>query len=193
MNFITDFADQAVILPLLVAVFVLLLLQGWYRGALAWAFATVGTLAVMLLLKLVFISCAPVFWTFNLHTPSGHAAAAALGAGGMATLLLRRRWLALPLALLATIVIAASRLALGMHSVPEVLMGGAVGLAGAVVLFGLAGPVPANLNTRRIATVALIVIIVFHGFRLPAEAHIQATAKRMALALGVCQAEESRP
>ena len=36
MKFLTDFADQAVVLPMVAAVSVVLAAQGWWRGALAW-------------------------------------------------------------------------------------------------------------------------------------------------------------
>ena len=58
MSFITDFADQALILPLVLAVAVSLLLQGWRRGAGAWLLAVFMTFAVMVGLKLVFLACA---------------------------------------------------------------------------------------------------------------------------------------
>ena len=57
MTFITDFADQAVILPLVLAIGIALLAQGWRRGAAAWALAVVATFAAMLALKLVFLAC----------------------------------------------------------------------------------------------------------------------------------------
>ena len=57
MHFVTGFADQAVILPLSVCVVFGFALSGWRRGALGWATAVAGTLAVMLVLKLALIPC----------------------------------------------------------------------------------------------------------------------------------------
>ena len=51
MTFLTDFADQAVVLPIVVAVGVALLAQGWRRGAVAWALVVVVTFATMVVLK----------------------------------------------------------------------------------------------------------------------------------------------
>jgi hypothetical protein len=70
MRFVTDFADQAVVLPVVAAIGIVLLAQGWRRGAAAWVGATAGTFGIMLLLKLVFIAC-PMS---DLRTPSGHVA-----------------------------------------------------------------------------------------------------------------------
>ena len=188
MRFITDFADQAVVLPIVAAIGAALLAQGWWRGAAAWVGAAAGTFAVMLLLKLVFIAC-PVS---DLRTPSGHVAAATVVAGGLAALLLRRPRPALFVAVMAAVVIGISRLALGAHSTTEVAVGAAVGLAGALALIALAGSPPESLSARRTASVAFVIALVFHGLHLPAEAHIRSTAWRLSHMLGVCQSDELR-
>ena len=54
---VTDFGDQAVLLPLAAGIALLLALSGWRRGALAWTAAIGGTLALILLLKLRFFAC----------------------------------------------------------------------------------------------------------------------------------------
>ncbi len=192
MTFITDIADQAVILPLVLVISVALFAQGWRRGATAWALAIAATFAVMLALKVTFIACSASFGTDDIHTPSGHVAAATVVAGGLAALLLRRRVAALPLAALAAIVIGVSRLALGMHSTAEVLIGAGVGLAGAWALLLLAGQTPPGLNAQRIALATVVVVAVFHGQHLPAEAQIRSTAWRIAHMLSVCQPAEER-
>src|SRR4051812_42258297 len=130
MRFLTDFADQAVILPLVLAIGIALLTQGWRRGAAAWWLAVFATFAVTLALKLVFLACSANLGTPRIHTPSGHVAAATVVGGGLAALLLRHRGFAMPLALFAALVIGVSRLVLGVHSLPEVMLGAAAGLAG---------------------------------------------------------------
>ncbi|HEX4173024.1 MAG TPA: phosphatase PAP2 family protein [Acetobacteraceae bacterium] len=192
MRFITDFADQAVILPVVVAIGITLLAQGWRRGAAAWVGAATGTFALMLLLKLVFIACPLSLGTGGLRTPSGHVAAATIVAGGLAALLLRRPRPALIAAVFAAVVIGVSRLALGAHSTPEVMVGAGVGLAGALALIGAAGTPPEHLDGRPVAIVAVVVALVFHGLHLPAEAHIRSTAWRISHLLGVCQSDELR-
>lgn len=192
MRFITDFADQAVMLPIVMAIGIGLLAQGWRRGAAAWVGAATGTFALMLLLKLVFIACPVSLATGGLRTPSGHVAAATVVAGGLAALLLRRPRPALLAAILAAVVIGVSRLVLGAHSTPEVVVGAGVGLLGALTLITLAGPPPETLDGRRIAIVAVVVALVFHGLHLPAEAHIRSTALRLSHLLGVCQSDELR-
>ena len=111
MTFITDLADQAVVLPLVLAIGIALLAQGWRRGAAAWAVAVVATFAAMLAMKLIFLACSHSFGNIDIRTPSGHVAAATVVTGGLAALLLRRRASVLPLAALAAIVVGVSRLA----------------------------------------------------------------------------------
>jgi membrane-associated phospholipid phosphatase len=192
MRFLTDFADQAVMLPVVLAIAVVLTLQGWRRGALVWLGVVGATFLTMLALKLVFLACPPVFGPTDIHSPSGHVAAATVVAGGLAALLSRRRTSILPVAVLAAVVIGISRLVLGFHSLPEVAVGAMVGLAGASALLALAGP-PPTLQPGRLFAVVVIVAVLFHGLHLPAEAAIRHTAWRAAHLLAVCQPDGSLP
>ncbi|HME23823.1 MAG TPA: phosphatase PAP2 family protein [Acetobacteraceae bacterium] len=192
MTFLTDFADEAVILPVVLAVGMALFAQGWRRGAAAWVLVMVATFAAVLALKLLFLACSTSLGAGDIRTPSGHVAAATVVAGGLAALLLRRRSVALPLAGLVAIVIGVSRLALGLHSLAEVVIGAGVGLAGAWALLVLAGRPPEGLGVRRILVIVAVVAVLFHGLHLPAEAHIRSTAWRFAHLLAVCQSDEVR-
>jgi len=192
VTFLTDIADQAVILPLVLAITLALFAQGWRRGATAWAVAVCATFGVILALKVTFMACSTAFGTSEIQTPSGHVAAAAVVAGGFAALLLRGRIAALTLAALAAVAIGITRLALGAHTAAEVLIGAGVGLLGAWVLLALAGRTPPGLNARRMLLMAVVVIAVFHGQHLPAEARIRSTAERIARMLPVCQPAEAR-
>ncbi|HEY8290412.1 MAG TPA: phosphatase PAP2 family protein [Acetobacteraceae bacterium] len=188
MRFLTDFADQAVILPLVLAVAIALAVQGWRRGAIVWLGVVGVTFGTLLALKLVFVACWPFFGPMDIRSPSGHVAAATVVAGGLAALLTRTRAMILPAAAIAAAVIGFSRLVLGMHSLPEVVLGAAVGLAGAATLLRLAGHPPA-LRTTPLVTVIVLVAVLFHGMHLPAEAAIRHTAFRAARFLSVCQPE----
>ncbi|HEY6430411.1 MAG TPA: phosphatase PAP2 family protein [Acetobacteraceae bacterium] len=184
MNFLTNFADEAVVLPLVVGIAVTLLALKWRRGAVAWLIAVGGTLAAMFVLKVVGIACGPDL----LRTPSGHTAAAAVVCGGLAMILARgsARWVLLA-ALLAAVVIGASRLALGAHTVPEVILGGLVGASGAVLLARLAGRPPEGFRVGIVAGIAVMLLALFHGERLPAETPIHGIAYQIARELEVCR------
>lgn len=185
MTFLTDFADQAVVIPVVLAVSVMLLIQGWRRGALAWLLAIGLTLFVTLLLKMTFLTCWQSFGTRHLQTPSGHVAAATVLAGGIATLCRCGRDAVLAIALFAAGLIGLSRYVLGYHSLAEVLLGALIGLGGTMMLYYLAGRSP-RLHRRPMMAVIIMIAIIFHGWHVPAEAHIRSTALRMAHRLAIC-------
>ncbi|MDE2583700.1 MAG: phosphatase PAP2 family protein [Rhodospirillales bacterium] len=183
MMFLTDFADQAVVLPLVFTLALVLAVQRWPRAALALLAATGGTVGLVVVLKLFTIACGPPL----LHSPSGHTATAAVVSGGIAVLAGAGAGGAMLVALAGATVIGVSRVALGMHSWAEALLGGAIGVAGALVLARLAGPRPPRLRLRWLAVAVVVVTSVFHGLRLPAEAHIRAASFDAARILGVCR------
>jgi membrane-associated phospholipid phosphatase len=171
MTFLTDFADQAVVLPVVLVVALMLVAMGWRRGALVWLAVIGATFGAILVLKSVFLACPPVFDPWTLHSPSGHTAAAAVVAGGFATLLGGRGWIAFVVSILAAAAIGSSRVELGYHSLPEVLIGAAAGAAGAVALSRFAGRKPIARPVP-LLTVAVVVAVLTHGIHLPAEAAI---------------------
>lgn len=185
MQYLTDFADQAVILPLVLATAVALAVQGWRRGAMAWILVVTATFAAILILKLMFLACSPLFGPIDVRSPSGHVAAATVVAGGLAAILSRHSGSILAVALLAALVIGLSRLVLGMHSVPEVVLGALIGLSGAGALRHFAGRAP-RISPAPLVAVVVIVAAMFHGLHLPAEAAIRHTAWRAAQYLPAC-------
>lgn len=186
MRYLTDFADQAVLLPLVLAVAIALAAQGWRRGALVWLIVVAATLGATVMFKLMFMACSPLFGPMDVHSPSGHVAAAAVVSGGLAAMLSRQRASILPAALVAAVVIGVSRLVLGMHSFPEVVVGALIGLAGAAALLRFSGP-PPRLRSAPLIAVILVVAGLFHGLHLPAEAAIRHTAFRAAQLIPACQ------
>lgn len=174
MRILTDFADQAVLLPLILAVGTILLALGWGRAARAWAFAVPGTLVAMLVLKIIFLACAPLWPDLPLRSPSGHVAAAAAVYGSIAWLLgLRPSWL---MAAAAAAVIGASRLALGVHNPAEVALGAVVGVLGTLAFTALASPMPRQPLRWPLLAATGLVWAGFHGQQLGAEAGIAAFA-----------------
>jgi membrane-associated phospholipid phosphatase len=169
MTFLTDLADQAVLLPVAAGVAIVLLLLGWFRGALAWTVAVCGTLAVMLGLKMVFTICGPAVPELNIRTPSGHVAAAAVIYGGLAALLGLRPSMTVLVSIGIAVVVAASRIVLGAHTPPEAFVGGLVGCAGALTVALLAGPKPPGMRLAPLVAVPLLVVVLLHGVHLHAE------------------------
>ena len=227
MQFLTDFADEAVVLPLIVAIGIALWLLGWRRGALAWIVTACLTLGAMLVLKLLAMACGPD----HLRTPSGHTAAAAFVTGSLAAILFRARSLPSPplaqpiasslpsggndrptssfprkrestygpadtplrcvaaaiTALIGAAIIGFSRLALDVHTLPEVLLGAAVGVGGAVGFAWLGGPPPQRLRLQWVAVAIIAALAIFHGNRLRAESRIWRAAYWISHDLKICR------
>ncbi len=183
-RFITDFGDQAVILPFAAAIALIFLVSGWHRGALAWTVAVGATLGLMLLLKLGFLACGHLIPDVRLTSPSGHTAAAVVVYGGLAGIAMRavtnnKYWLlacTLAVAILCAIVFGATRLRLGVHSMPEVLAGGMIGVGGALSSTVLAGVPSPAVRLSHVLVAGLAILTLMHGIHLPAEAAIRAAA-----------------
>ncbi len=166
----TDLADQAVVLPLAALVGIVLALQGWRRGALGWSLGVGGTLAVMLALKLVMHACG-----LRPESPSGHTASAAVVAGGLWWVCGRDRGV-IAAAGLTVLAIGATRLALGLHSLADVIAGGLAGIAGAVAVSRIAGRRPDGLRAAPVIVTVAVVLLAMHGRHLGAEAVIRSVA-----------------
>lgn len=186
MRFLTDLADQAVILPLIAAIAATLGLQGWRRGAIAWLVATCGAFGIMLVLKLIFLGCGGTLGLTRITSPSGHAASAALVCGGLAARFIASMPVALIGALAGAVVIGATRIGLGVHTPEEVIIGGLVGSAGAVALARIAGQ-PPQLRAWPLMLAMLVVVAPLHGTRLPAETTIRHASALIRLLLPWCE------
>jgi len=175
MRYLTDFADQAVVLPLIATVALMLGVLGWRRGALAWLVAVGCSFAAVLLFKLVFTTCGPALGPGALRSPSGHTAAAALIVGGIAVALGSDRRHAAAIALLAAVLIGATRVALGLHTAAEVVLGAALGVLG-VIGFAFAAGKPPALRLRWMFVAVIAVALLLHGQHLHVEGQIRAAA-----------------
>jgi membrane-associated phospholipid phosphatase len=190
MNFVTDFADLGLLLPLVALVALSLAAVGRKAQAAVWLLTVTGTFGMMLVLKvLAFVILgsdeAPAC-LLCLSNPSGHTAAGSVVYGGLLVLLGERLASRRSLALLAGagfgFIFGISRVTLGMHSVADVLVGGAVGLIGALALAWLAGrrrPEAPATGLALVAAVAVFGVLAFHGNRLGAEEALRAIAAEL--------------
>ena len=183
MRFLTDFADEAVVLPLIATVALMLGVLGWRRGAVAWLAAIGISFAAVLVFKLVFATCGPALGLSALRSPSGHASAAAVMAGGVAVVLGQRGWVVLASAVLGALLIGATRVWLGFHTPAEVALGGGLGALGALGFTWLAGK-PPPLRLRWLFAAVVVVALLLHGKHLDSEGRIRSAA----FGLSVCHA-----
>lgn len=174
-NFVTDFGDTAVTLPLAALTLAFLLLSGWQRAALSLAIALAACGIAIGLTKLALESCGTPLLHTEITNPSGHAAVSTTVYGSLAMLFAgniaaERRWIPIATAALLLIAIALSRVILDAHSMIEVALGLAIGL-GALALFHrslAAGPTVA-IHGLWLALGAVAVIALMHGARWPIE------------------------
>ncbi len=205
--FLTDFADQAVILPVVGMVAIVLGAQRRWRVAAAWLLTICGVLGGVLVLKVLCFACGWLVPEFGpeqlaLRSPSGHAASAAVAYGGVAALLAPRMRLGrVPAASLAALVAAAgmaaliglTRVQLGAHSLSEVFVAAFIGLTGAVVFTRLAGQQISRRSGLPVLLGVALVLLLFHGRHLPAEAIIQnSAAEALRRWVVACQPERGR-
>lgn len=177
MKFLTDFADAGVILPVAFMALLAFVALRWWRGALAWIIVLGAAMGLVLLLKLGFRTCGGAL-AAPLLNPSGHVASATAVYGGLAALVLGQHRAALLPALLVAFLIAFTRLALGVHTVADVVAGGVIGLAAVAALPHFAGPLPSSRRWQP-ALLALMVAALLHGAHLDAEGAIRGLAARL--------------
>ncbi len=171
MTFVSDFADQAVMLPLALVVLAVLGVMGWRRGLVAWSLAVGFTFGLILLLKAGFVMLTASFGSDYRFSPSGHVASGCVVYGGMAVLLLRNtvpRYLVAAVPAVAILVIGYSRVSLGMHTVPEVVAGALVGIAGVSILAATMGRRPI-FAIWPVPAIGGMLVLALHGLHLPAE------------------------
>jgi len=192
-DFVTDFGDSAVTLPLSLLVLVFLLAAKQRRVALAWVVAIGAAAVVIGVLKLVFGACGSVITSAHIVSPSGHTAMSTVVYGALVLLIGARfapRYRR-ALALAAAIVIVGigwSRVVLHDHSRAEILVGFLVG-AGALALFramlGRDAAPPLPLKWLLLCGVALIAVM--HGTRWMVEPVVHRMAWDFRLALPWCR------
>ncbi len=161
---LTDLADADVTLRLAGCIGLVLAIV---RRDLAWRWilAVGGALGIILVLKLAFGLVLALGAAIDVRSPSGHTCSSSLVYGGLALLLAADRRIGTGAAVVVAAVIGGTRLALGAHSVPEVVLGGAVGVL-AVALLGrwLASRAPLSSRQRIVlAGCALVPVILFDG------------------------------
>jgi membrane-associated phospholipid phosphatase len=196
IRFVTDLADQTVILPLITAVLLLLIAVGELRAAAWWAAAMALSLGGTLIAKLVFIPCGHLLPALAVQSPSGHTAAAAAAYSGLMMLAAQAtrapggRYVALGLGAVIVALVAVSRVMLHAHTVEETLVGAAIGAVAPLMLI-LPQPlfVGGRIVRRRwLFALPLLIIPLTISGQAHVEGWIQAFAWHSAHLLQVCGA-----
>jgi membrane-associated phospholipid phosphatase len=139
LPYLTILGDARLLLPASVVLFVWLRMKADHRAATAWLIAVVACLALTVGAKLLFYKCGWRVGAYRLNSPSGHMSLGTTFFGAGLMLILRGRRLPasfLPILSVAALVavIGYSRVGLIKHTIPEVVVGGLIGI-GCVGLF----------------------------------------------------------
>lgn len=190
-DFITDFADAAVTVPLAIATLIFLILRRQVRPAFGWAIAIGGCAGLIGAAKVLLAGCGNPLAFAGISSPSGHAAIGAAVYGSLAMILATRLPAPARLALaigtaLLVLAVAASRLALGSHTLAEVGLALAIGLAALAVFVRVAGKLPTDLPVGWLAAADLALIVLRHGLRWPTERAVHGAAGYLHAALLWC-------
>jgi membrane-associated phospholipid phosphatase len=189
MRFLTDFGDSAVLLPLSALILVWLLATRRISAALWWAAALAVLGGLLGALKLVFFACPPAS---DISSPSGHTGFSLVIYGGIATILARRQaaWLRLSIigvALALVIGIAVSRVALDLHTKPEIVIGLAVGAVALAIFIVGYRRTDGGKNRIGLLLIGMIAIVaLFHGTQLNPEADLHEFSGWLGLRQAFC-------
>jgi membrane-associated phospholipid phosphatase len=169
---ITDCGDLAILLPVVcVLTFWAALIRkrtvfAWWLIALA---LCIGGTSI---LKIYFFACPPLS---DLHSPSGHTSLSTLVYGTLTLAVARtmqgwRRWLSAIAGALFIVCIAVSRVIVQAHSIPEVLLGSALGLL-ALSLFVAAylRDTPTQTYLAPLVAASAMLVVLLNGHELRAE------------------------
>ncbi len=163
LHTLTDFGDAAITLPLLVVIALFLAVRSGLRAQAGWTAAIGGAFAAILVLKILFGTFPVLGLPIDVRSPSGHTASASAAYGGLALLLFGRS-AGFCAAIATALAIGGSRIALDMHSLPEVLIGAAVGIAAVLVLATWSPSAPLRRHDAfLLAALASVLVLVEHG------------------------------
>jgi len=186
-QFITDFGDASVTLPIATFVLIYLLWNKRWQVAFAWGLAVTGCGVSLVLIKLALRSCAQNWANSQFVSASGHAAMSATIYGGFILLFgaaRRPSLVALVFAMVAAI--ALSRVILGVHRPLEVVAGLAIGTAAILLLDQARGsdrrPSPMLFPFGGVLAVAVLM----HGDHWPIEDYLVQLAGLIRHAVPAC-------
>jgi membrane-associated phospholipid phosphatase len=169
---LTGFGDVALLLPLAATIFLWLQLSGATRAAAWWAFSVAVCIAVTAVSKIFLWGCPPIS---GLRSPSGHVSLSVLVYGATVFVIAveggtLRPSIAVAGGMALILAIAASRLLLDAHTVPEVMIGWVVGSA-SVALFArrYRRLRPKNARLGPLLVGMTVVAFVLHGAEVHAE------------------------
>jgi membrane-associated phospholipid phosphatase len=185
IDVVTNLGESSFLFAIAAAIAASLAWRKRWRASLVFMLAFLLAAAGIGLLKMIFIGCTVSWFPVVVHSPSGHAAMAAVVLGTVAAMTANgkkgwRRYAPLILALSLVMAIAATRVILGVHSMAEVAMGlfvgGLVASAATYFLRREKGTLPEG---RALAIILLVVGGLFYGTHVSVENFIRTWAESL--------------
>lgn len=197
LTHITEFGNFLVLGAISITLCLYFIMIGLRREALAIFLGYVTPIAVIGVLKISFYTCNTDL--FGVVSPSGHAAIS-MGVLGMAALILvkisRGVWKAIvPLCLIAlAIIIGMSRVILGMHTLPDVILGFLIGTViivtiSKIILTYQSNRISYSPKAFHFFIFVLLLICgvgISYGVHLPSEDLMRSVAEKLRLNLEPC-------
>lgn len=171
IDYLTNLGDLAVLLPLSAVVLVWLLLWPRWDAASWWVPSVTFCVGAMAILKIFHNAC-PEILSSN---PSGHTGLSVLVYGAIFVLVSARTKTWQKIALISigialAIGIAVSRVLIGAHSIPEIVIGMAIGaLSLALFVFGFRRSIAAEYPSWFLVVPSVAVVLLLNGYHLQAE------------------------
>ena len=189
---ISAVGDTAFLLPLSLVLLTYLVVTRRTPWALAFTLALVAGGAATLGAKLLFNACGGSVSSLDVISPSGHASFSAVVYGSLAIMAgaRRARWQQVLLAVAALVgigAVAASRVALGWHSVGEVVIGLALGGVSVAMFDRLRRRVQVPpLSPALLALGAAVLLLLVGGRHVTPEGLIVRWARELSTNLDIC-------
>lgn len=183
-HLLTAFGDCAVLLPLTVVAMAWLISRPATRhNALLWGVTIFSCGALVTLSKLIYMGWGLGIPGLDFTGFSGHTALSSVIWPGIPALLIseknrRVRWIAVALGVLLAMGVAVSRLGLGVHSVSEVVLGGALGFSLMAGLLFKLHHVTAQIGmpSWRVCLSLLLPLLLCYGRTFPSQHLLKDTA-----------------
>lgn len=177
MRFVTNFGDEAVIIPLILVTTILFAAIDWWKGAFVWCGGVFFTVLLIVIAKMFGLLWGEWYGVYGrAFSLSGHVAASTVVYGTLAHIFIFGRFRSWGRAILPPLLIAClmsyTRLQLMAHTLTEVVSGTCLGVLSATAIERCMPEAPSGL--RRVSIpVLLTIMLIFHGYVLQAEPALQ--------------------
>jgi membrane-associated phospholipid phosphatase len=194
LQWITGLGDAALLVPLSLLLLAFFVYRRSKSGAADWAIALAICVIATVVGKVCFRACEPVVSFLGVRSPSGHVSFGAtyylsIAAAASLERPAWHRYLILAASSLVVLAIAASRVMLHAHTLTEVVLGGAIGVASAGwFIYRFRHKQQVMPDWRVVTGTILALVLLTHGWHLDVDATLVKIARIIGSHLPACVA-----